>query len=47
MLREVRLEGTSSGARVVVTGSRPPMFTVFRLAGPDRLVIDARTEPNQ
>src|SRR5215472_4411932 len=40
VLREVRLEGTSSGARVVVTGSRAPIFTVFRLGGPDRLVID-------
>ncbi len=40
VLREVRLEATSSGARVVVTGSRPPVFTVFRLGGPDRLVVD-------
>ncbi|HEY1333501.1 MAG TPA: AMIN domain-containing protein, partial [Myxococcaceae bacterium] len=40
VLREVRLEGTPSGARVVVTGSRAPIFTVFRLGGPDRLVID-------
>ncbi|HEY3586416.1 MAG TPA: AMIN domain-containing protein, partial [Myxococcaceae bacterium] len=40
VLREARLEGTPSGARVVVTGSRPPIFTVFRLGGPDRLVID-------
>ena len=40
VLREVRLEGTPSGARVVVTGSRAPIFTVFRLSGPDRLVID-------
>ena len=40
VLRDVRLEPTASGARVVVTGSRPPVFTVFRLAGPDRLVID-------
>ncbi|HET9156581.1 MAG TPA: type IV pilus secretin PilQ, partial [Myxococcaceae bacterium] len=40
VLREVRVEGTSSGARVVVNGSRAPIFTVFRLSGPDRLVID-------
>ncbi len=40
VLRDVRLEATASGARVVVTGSRPPIFTVFRLSGPDRLVID-------
>jgi type IV pilus assembly protein PilQ len=40
VLREVRVEGTPSGARVVVNGSRAPIFTVFRLGGPDRLVID-------
>src|SRR5678815_2458699 len=40
VLRDVRLEATPTGARVVVTGSRAPIFTVFRLAGPDRLVID-------
>ena len=40
VLRDVRLEPTATGARVVVTGSRPPVFTVFRLAGPDRLVVD-------
>jgi len=40
VLREVRLEPTASGARVVVSGTRQPVFTVFRLAGPDRLVID-------
>ncbi|HET9037698.1 MAG TPA: AMIN domain-containing protein, partial [Myxococcaceae bacterium] len=40
VLRDLRLEGTPTGARVVVIGSRAPIFTVFRLAGPDRLVID-------
>jgi type IV pilus assembly protein PilQ len=40
VLRDVRLEPTASGARIVVRGSRAPVFTVFRLAGPDRLVID-------
>ncbi|HET6984787.1 MAG TPA: AMIN domain-containing protein, partial [Myxococcaceae bacterium] len=40
VLKELRLEPTPSGARVVVSTSRPPVFTVFRLSGPDRLVID-------
>src|SRR5262252_9219123 len=40
VLRDIRLEPTGSGARLVVKGSRAPVFTVFRLAGPDRLVID-------
>ncbi|HEY1909125.1 MAG TPA: AMIN domain-containing protein, partial [Myxococcaceae bacterium] len=40
VLGELRLEPTSTGARVVVSASRPPVFTVFRLSGPDRLVID-------
>ncbi len=40
VLRELRLEPTATGARLLVTGSRPPVFTVFRLSGPDRLVID-------
>jgi type IV pilus assembly protein PilQ len=39
-LRDVRVEEVPGGARVVVSGSRPPVFTVFRLAGPDRLVVD-------
>ena len=30
----------AGGARVVVTGNRSPTFTVFRLSGPDRLVVD-------
>ena len=40
VLRGVRLEPTGSGARIIVSGSRAPVFTVFRLGGPDRLVID-------
>ncbi|HMK72535.1 MAG TPA: AMIN domain-containing protein, partial [Myxococcaceae bacterium] len=40
VLTDVRLQSTAAGARVVVTGSKPPVFTVFRLSGPDRLVID-------
>jgi len=40
VLKELRLESTPTGARVVVSASRPPVFTVFRLGGPDRLVID-------
>jgi len=40
VLRDLRLEPMPAGARLVLTGSQPPVFTVFRLAGPDRLVID-------
>jgi len=39
-LKDVRVEEVPGGARVVVSGSRPPVFTVFRLSGPDRLVVD-------
>ena len=39
-LKAVDVSATSSGAQVVVTGSRPPIFTVFRLSDPDRLVVD-------
>ncbi len=39
-LTEVKVSATPTGAQVVVTGSRPPIFTVFRLPGPDRLVVD-------
>ncbi len=34
VLSEVRLQPTAAGARVTVTGSKAPLFTVFRLAGP-------------
>ena len=39
-LQSVRVEEMTGGARVVVTGNRSPTFTVFRLSGPDRLVVD-------
>jgi type IV pilus assembly protein PilQ len=40
VLREIRVEEVAGGARVAVAGSKPPVFTVFRLSGPDRLVVD-------
>jgi type IV pilus assembly protein PilQ len=39
-LQSVRVEEMAGGAQVVVTGNRSPTFTVFRLSGPDRLVVD-------
>ncbi len=39
-LTEVQVSATPTGAQVVVNGSRPPIFTVFRLPDPDRLVVD-------
>ncbi|MCE9667380.1 type IV pilus secretin PilQ [Myxococcus stipitatus] len=39
-LRNLDVARTGSGAQVVVTGTRPPTFTVFRLSGPERLVVD-------
>jgi type IV pilus assembly protein PilQ len=39
-LTEVKASATPTGAQVVVTGSRPAIFTVFRLPNPDRLVVD-------
>jgi type IV pilus assembly protein PilQ len=39
-LTEVKVSATPTGAQVVVTGSRPAIFTVFRLPTPDRLVVD-------
>ncbi|HEX8704513.1 MAG TPA: type IV pilus secretin PilQ [Myxococcaceae bacterium] len=39
-LRDVQVLQTGSGAQVVVSGTRPPTFTVFRLSGPERLVVD-------
>lgn len=40
VLTRLEVRPTSSGAQVVIAGSRPPTFTVFRLADPDRLVVD-------
>lgn len=39
-LKGVTVEPTAAGAKVVIAGSRAPTFTVFRLSGPDRLVLD-------
>ena len=39
-LRDLQIVPTGSGAQVVVAGTRPPTFTVFRLSGPERLVVD-------
>src|SRR5262245_7587459 len=39
-LSDIQVKPTGSGAQVVVTGSRAPTFTVFRLSAPDRLVVD-------
>jgi len=39
-LRDLKVAQTRSGAQVVVTGTRAPTFTVFRLSGPERLVVD-------
>ncbi|MDC0709775.1 type IV pilus secretin PilQ [Stigmatella sp. ncwal1] len=39
-LRDLQVVQTGSGAQVVVAGTRPPTFTVFRLSGPERLVVD-------
>ncbi|RJS25851.1 type IV pilus secretin PilQ [Corallococcus sp. H22C18031201] len=39
-LRDLQVARTGAGAQVVVTGNRPPTFTVFRLSGPERLVVD-------
>jgi type IV pilus assembly protein PilQ len=39
-LRDLQVIQTDAGAQVVVSGTRPPTFTVFRLSGPERLVVD-------
>lgn len=39
-LRDLQVVPTGSGTQVVVSGTRPPTFTVFRLSGPERLVVD-------
>jgi type IV pilus assembly protein PilQ len=39
-LRDLKVTRTGAGAQVVVTGTRAPTFTVFRLSGPERLVVD-------
>src|SRR5437762_2620210 len=39
-LKGIEVLKTPAGAQVVVTGSKAPIFTVFRLGEPDRLVVD-------
>lgn len=39
-LRRVSVERSATGAQILVEGSMAPVFTVFRLNDPDRLVID-------
>ncbi|MFN0061975.1 MAG: type IV pilus secretin PilQ [Myxococcaceae bacterium] len=39
-LSHVQVSPMAAGAEVVVSGSRPPTFTVFQLNDPDRLVVD-------
>lgn len=39
-LNELKVVPTPSGAQVVVTGSRAPTFTLFRMSEPDRLIVD-------
>lgn len=39
-LKGLEVSKTPAGAQIVVSGTRAPVFTVFRLNDPDRLVID-------
>jgi type IV pilus assembly protein PilQ len=39
-LKGIEVHKTPTGAQVIVSGSKAPTFTVFRLAEPDRLVVD-------
>ena len=39
-LQDVQVSAMPGGAQVVITGTRQPIFTVFRLPDPDRLVVD-------
>ena len=39
-LSDLKVVPTATGVQVVVSGSRAPTFTVFRLPDPDRLVVD-------
>ncbi len=40
VVKAVQVSPLGSGARVVISGSRAPTFTVFRLSDPARLIID-------
>ncbi len=39
-LKGIAVQPTPGGAQVIVTGTKAPTFTVFRLSDPDRLVVD-------
>ncbi|HZH04105.1 MAG TPA: AMIN domain-containing protein, partial [Myxococcaceae bacterium] len=39
-LSDLKISPIPNGAQVVVRGTRPPTFTVFRLNDPDRLIVD-------
>ncbi|MBK7860390.1 MAG: type IV pilus secretin PilQ [Archangiaceae bacterium] len=39
-LKGIEVLKTANGGQVVVTGTKAPIFTVFRLGEPDRLVVD-------
>src|SRR6218665_3074721 len=39
-LKDLKVVQTAAGAQVMVTGTRAPTFTVLRLSGPERLVVD-------
>lgn len=39
-LKGIEVIKTPAGGQVIVTGSKAPIFTVFRLGDPDRLVVD-------
>lgn len=40
VLNRLELMPAASGAQLTIKGTKPPVFTVFRLNDPDRLVID-------
>ncbi|MBM4380356.1 MAG: AMIN domain-containing protein, partial [Deltaproteobacteria bacterium] len=42
-LTSIQVSPQRGGTQVVVKGNRPPTFTVFRMADPDRLVVDLST----
>jgi type IV pilus assembly protein PilQ len=40
VVKAVQVQAQGAGARVVISGTRAPTFTVFRLADPARLIVD-------
>ncbi len=40
VVKAVQVQAQGSGARVVISGTRAPTFTVFRLSDPARLIVD-------